>query len=69
MSYSIVIPMIETIHIHKFRICGVSKRSSRETYVHYNSSGKAVGYSRRILWLFWIHRGLISKWDAIYKLW
>ena len=111
MSYSIVIPRIETIHIHKFRICGVSKRSSRETYVHYNwegkmvgrtvcncfgepnhygrrnevlglsrhksrskvvhynSSGKAVDYSRRILWLFWIHRGLISKWDAIYKLW
>lgn len=47
MSYSIVIPMVETIHINKFRICGVSKRSSREISVHYNREGKIVGRTVR----------------------
>lgn len=69
MSISLTIPMLETIHFHGLRICGVSKRCTRAISVHYDSSGKPVGYSRRVLWLFWIHRGLISKWDAIYKLW
>lgn len=47
MSYSIVIPMIETIHINKFHICGVSKRSSRAISVHYNRDGKIIGRTVR----------------------
>ena len=43
MSYSIVIPMVETIHISKFRICGVSKRSSRAISIHYSRDGKIIG--------------------------
>ena len=43
MSYNIVIPMVETIHISKFRICGVSKRSSKAISVHYDQAGKRVG--------------------------
>ena len=43
MSYSIVIPMVETIHIHMFQICGISKHCSREISVHYNREGKIVG--------------------------
>jgi len=111
MSYSITIPMVETIHLKGLRICGVSKRcsrtisihydwsgkvigrtvkngfgepnhfgrkneicgysrnKSRSKVVHYNSSGCPVGYSRRILWLVWAHRGLVSRQDVIYKLW
>lgn len=43
MSYSIVIPMVETIHISKFHICGVSKHSSRAISVHYDQEGKHIG--------------------------
>ena len=43
MSYSIVIPLVETIHISKFRICGISKRSSKAIFVHYTREGKILG--------------------------
>lgn len=47
MSYSIVIPMVETIHFRGLRICGVSKRGSRNVSIHYKPSGKIIGRTVR----------------------
>lgn len=47
MSYSLVIPMVEIIHIDGFRICGVSKQSSRTVSIHYDRNGKQIGRTVR----------------------